>query len=142
MLIIQSGNEATLIEQAKQVREIVFVQEQRIDTSLEYDDLDGVCTHVVGLLDSEPVTTARLRKVDSTVGKVERVATIQAARGHGYGKEIMDEVERVAKRQGLVELRLGAQLTALPFYEKLGYEAFGDEFLDADIPHRMLRKIW
>ncbi|MBR2679523.1 MAG: GNAT family N-acetyltransferase [Exiguobacterium sp.] len=142
MLIIQSGNEATLIEQAKQVREIVFVQEQRIDTSLEYDDLDGVCTHVVGLLDSEPVTTARLRKVDSTVGKVERVATIQAARGHGYGKEIMDEVERVAKRQGLVELRLGAQLTALPFYEKLGYEAFGDEFLDADIPHRMMRKIW
>lgn len=142
MLIIQSGNEAALIEQAKQVREIVFVQEQGIDTSLEYDDLDGVCTHVVGLLDSEPVTTARLRKVDSTVGKVERVATIQAARGHGYGKEIMDEVERVAKRQGLVELRLGAQLTALPFYEKLGYEAFGDEFLDADIPHRMMRKIW
>ena len=142
MLIIQSGNEPALIEQAKQVREIVFVQEQGIDASLEYDDLDGVCTHVVGLLDSEPVTTARLRKVDSTVGKVERVATIQAARGHGYGTEIMDEVERVAKRQGLVELRLGAQLTALPFYEKLGYEAFGDEFLDADIPHRMMRKIW
>ena len=142
MLIIQSGNEATLIEQAKQVREIVFVQEQGIDASLEYDDLDGVCTHVVGLLDSEPVTTARLRPVDSTVGKVERVATILAARGHGYGREIMDEVERVAKRQGLVELRLGAQLTALPFYEKLGYEAFGDEFLDADLPHRMMRKTW
>ena len=142
MLIIQSGNEAALIEQAKQVREIVFVQEQGIDASLEYDDLDDMCTHVVGLLDSEPVTTARLRPVDSTVGKVERVATIQAARGHGYGTEIMDEVERVAKRQGLVELRLGAQLTALPFYEKLGYEAFGDEFLDADIPHRMMRKIW
>lgn len=142
MLIIQSGNEAALIEQAKQVREIVFVQEQGIDTSLEYDDLDDMCTHVVGLLDSEPVTTARLRPVDSTVGKVERVATIQAARGRGYGKEIMDEVERVAKRQGLVELRLGAQLTALPFYEKLGYEAFGDEFLDADLPHRMMRKTW
>lgn len=142
MLIIQSGNEAALIEQAKQVREIVFVQEQGIDASLEYDDLDDMCTHVVGLLDSEPVTTARLRPVDSTVGKVERVATIQAARGRGYGKEIMDEVERVAKRQGLVELRLGAQLTALPFYEKLGYEAFGDEFLDADLPHRMMRKTW
>ena len=142
MLIIQSGNEVALIEQAKQVREIVFVQEQGIDASLEYDDLDDMCTHVVGLLDSEPVTTARLRPVDSTVGKVERVATIQSARGHGYGKEIMDEVERVAKRQGLVELRLGAQLTALPFYEKLGYEAFGDEFLDANIPHRMMRKTW
>lgn len=142
MLTIQSGNEATLIEQAKQVREIVFVQEQGIDASLEYDDLDDVCTHVVGLLDSEPVTTARLRPIDSTVGKVERVATIQSARGRGYGKDIMNEVERVAKRQGLDELRLGAQLTALPFYEKLGYEAFGDEFLDADIPHRMMRKTW
>lgn len=142
MLTIQSGNEATLIEQAKQVREIVFVQEQGIDASLEYDDLDDVCTHVVGLLDSEPVTTARLRPIDSTTGKVERVATIQSARGRGYGKDIMNEVERVAKRQGLDELRLGAQLTALPFYEKLGYEAFGDEFLDADIPHRMMRKTW
>lgn len=142
MLIIQSGNEPALIEQAKQVREIVFVQEQGIDESLEYDDLDDMCTHVVGLLDSEPVTTARLRPVDSTVGKVERVATIQSARGHGYGKDIMIEVERVAKRQGLVELRLGAQLTALPFYEKLGYEAFGDEFLDANLPHRMMLKTW
>ncbi|WP_214873811.1 GNAT family N-acetyltransferase [Exiguobacterium sp. s140] len=142
MLIIQSGNEPALIEQAKQVREIVFVQEQGIDASLEYDDLDDMCTHVVGLLDSEPVTTARLRPVDSTVGKVERVATIQSARGHGYGKDIMIEVERVAKRQGLVELRLGAQLTALSFYEKLGYEAFGDEFLDANLPHRMMRKTW
>ncbi|WP_078146277.1 GNAT family N-acetyltransferase [Exiguobacterium sp. HVEsp1] len=142
MLIIQSGNEPALIEQAKQVREIVFVQEQGIDASLEYDDLDDMCTHVVGLLDSEPVTTARLRPVDSTVGKVERVATIQSARGHGYGKDIMIEVERVAKRQGLVELRLGAQLTALPFYEKLGYEEFGDEFLDANLPHRMMRKTW
>lgn len=142
MLIIQSGNEPALIEQARQVREIVFVQEQGIDASLEYDDLDDMCTHVVGLLDSEPVTTARLRPVDSTVGKVERVATIQSARGHGYGKDIMIEVERVAKRQGLVELRLGAQLTALPFYEKLGYEEFGDEFLDANLPHRMMRKTW
>lgn len=142
MLTIQSGKEAKLIEQAKQVREIVFVQEQGIDASLEYDDLDDVCTHVIGLLDEQPVTTARLRPVDSAVGKVERVATIQTARGHGYGKEIMDEVERVAKHQGLSELRLGAQLTALPFYEKLGYEAFGDEFLDANIPHRMMRKTW
>ncbi|WP_214876629.1 GNAT family N-acetyltransferase [Exiguobacterium sp. CH10] len=142
MLTIQSGKEAKLIEQAKQVREIVFVQEQGIDASLEYDDLDDVCTHVIGLLDEQPVTTARLRPVDSAIGKVERVATIQTARGHGYGKEIMDEVERVAKHQGLSELRLGAQLTALPFYEKLGYEAFGDEFLDANIPHRMMRKTW
>lgn len=142
MLTIQSGKEVQLIEQARYVREVVFVQEQGIDARLEYDDLDDVCTHVVGLLDTQPVTTARLRPVDSTVGKVERVATIQTARGHGYGKEIMDEVERVAKHQGLSELRLGAQLTALPFYEKLGYEAFGDEFLDANIPHRMMRKTW
>ncbi|WP_215143598.1 GNAT family N-acetyltransferase [Exiguobacterium qingdaonense] len=140
MLTIQSGKDTMLIEQARQVREIVFIQEQGIDPSLEYDDLDDACIHVVGLLDSEPVTTARLRPVDAKVGKVERVATIQSARGQGYAKDIMNEVERVAKRQGLVELRLGAQLTALPFYEKIGYEAFGDEFMDAFIPHRMMKK--
>ncbi|MCC5891567.1 GNAT family N-acetyltransferase [Exiguobacterium sp.] len=142
MLTIEHGNEPMLIERARQVRELVFIQEQGIDTALEYDDLDPECLHFVGILNDEPVATARLRPIGAGVAKVERVATVRDARGNGYGRDIMLEVEQVAKREGLTELKLGAQLTALSFYERLGYEAFGDEFLDADIPHRMMKKTW
>ncbi|WP_214829234.1 GNAT family N-acetyltransferase [Exiguobacterium algae] len=142
MLIIQNGQDESLITQARVVREKVFIGEQGIDPDLEYDTLDPQCIHFVGTIGDSPVTTARLRPIEETVGKVERVATIQDFRGNGYAKEIMLEIERVAKHHHLHELRLGAQLTALPFYEKLGYEAYGPEFLDADLPHRMMKKTW
>ncbi|TCI53374.1 GNAT family N-acetyltransferase [Exiguobacterium sp. SH1S21] len=142
MLTIEHGNDTSLIERARSVREVVFIGEQGIDPALEYDDLDPVCIHFVGMIDGEPVTTARMRPIGDGVGKVERVATLASARGNGYAKKLMLEIEDVARESGLHELKLGAQLTALPFYERLDYTTFGDEFLDADIPHRMMKKSW
>lgn len=142
MLKIEHGNDSKLIEQARSVRETVFIGEQGIAPELEYDELDPECIHFVGMVDAEPVTTARLRPIGDGVGKVERVATLATKRGNGYAKEIMLAIESVARMNELRELKLGAQLTALPFYERLGYEAYGDEFLDADIPHRMMHKTW
>lgn len=142
MLKVTHGTEAELIEQARFVREMVFIGEQGIAPELEYDELDPECIHFVGMLDDEPVTTARLRPIGEGIGKVERVATLAAVRGNGYAKELMLAIEDVARKHELYELKLGAQLTALPFYERLGYEAFGDEFLDAEIPHRMMKKSW
>lgn len=140
MLMLRHGKEEALVREARIVRETVFIKEQKIDPELEYDTLDPDCVHFVGTVDGVPVTTARLRPVEETVGKVERVATVESARGNGYAARVMLEIEQVAKSMGLRELKLGAQLTALPFYEKLGYEAYGPAFLDAGIPHRMMKK--
>lgn len=142
MLTIEHGKDARLIEKARSVRKAVFIDEQGIDPALEYDDLDPICIHFIGLCHGATVTTARLRPIGDGVGKVERVATLASARGNGYAKKLMLAIESVARESGLHELKLGAQLTALPFYERLGYEAFDDEFLDADIPHRMMKKSW
>lgn len=30
----------------------------------------------------------------------------------------------------------------MPFYERLGFEPFGDEFDEAGIPHRMMRLVF
>jgi len=35
----------------------------------------------------------------------------------------------------LPRLYLHAQLTALPFYSGLGFTCYGEEFMDADMPH-------
>ena len=42
-----------------------------------------------------------------------------------------------ARRDGrFSRVVLGAQIHALDFYEKLGFRAFGDDYLDAGIAHR------
>ncbi len=40
----------------------------------------------------------------------------------GVGTAIVGEIERVARENGLTELRLESSLTAEPFYKALGYE--------------------
>jgi len=139
---IQSGQDNTLIEQAHLVRRTVFIEEQGIDPALEYDTLDSDCFHVVLFEATVPVATARLRPIGDGIGKVERVATIQQARGKGYAQAVMRHIEEMAEAQGLTTLKLGAQLTALSFYKRLGYEPYGEPFVDANLPHRMMQKTW
>ena len=79
---------------------------------------------------TEPTATA----------KVERVAVLAERRNEGIGRELMDAVERAAEASGYDRLLLHAQVPVVPFYKRLGYDAFGDTFAEADIPHRRMRK--
>jgi len=42
---------------------------------------------------------------------------------------------------GLPDVSLGAQLSAIPFYEGAGFQAYGDVFLDAGIDHKMMKRV-
>jgi predicted GNAT family N-acyltransferase len=53
----------------------------------------------------------------------------------------MDALEAEALRCERTVVVLGAQLTAVPFYEQLGYAPEGEVFLDAGIPHRTMKKV-
>ena len=87
-----------------------------------------------------PVVTGRLRPdttsdADAHIG---RVAVLREQRGKGYGRLFMLALLDEARKQGFAKLMLGAQLHAIPFYERLGYVASGDTFLDANIEHRRM----
>ena len=58
------------------------------------------------------------------------------ARGNGLGAALVGTIEERAAQRGLRAVYLGAQTHAVPFYERLGYAAFGAEFDDAGLPHR------
>jgi ribosomal protein S18 acetylase RimI-like enzyme len=45
-----------------------------------------------------------------------------AYHGEGIGRKLMDHVERVTKKRGIDSLTLASSLTAVGFYEKLGYK--------------------
>lgn len=127
---------------ALKIRNDVFVVEQRVDPALEwdeFDEIDSVVMFVDYAEDGTPLATGRFREKDG-YGKVERICTQKVARGTGSGRRIMEAIESEAKSRGLTTLKLGAQVTAIPFYEKLGYETCSGLFLDAGIEHKDMKK--
>ena len=127
-------------EAALAVRRTVFVEEQGVPEHREIDGKDDEATHFLATEDGDPVGAARLREYGDGVGKVERVAVVEPRRGEGLGRDLMDAVEATAVVRGYEELVLHAQVPVVAFYQRLGYEITSEEFEDAGIPHREMRK--
>jgi ElaA protein len=134
------------MEAALGVRRRVFIEEQGVPEAEEIDRYDGDpgwtagVVHVLGLLDGEGIATGRLL-LDYAAGEnahIGRVAVLAQHRGRGRGRAVMLALHDLARERGLMGVTLGAQLHAIPFYERLGYVARGDVFLDAGIEHRWM----
>lgn len=124
------------------LRRAVFIEEQGVPEHEEADDLDEGAIHLLAWRDGQPMGTARILVLGAT-GKIGRVCVLPAARGTGMGAALI----RTALRQlracpGVTRAKLGAQIHALGFYEKLGFVAQGPVYDDAGIPHRdMVREL-
>lgn len=119
------------------IRLEVFVGEQNIPLEEERDDLDPVGRHFLARLDGEPMATLRLIEKPG-ITKITRVAVRRPARGTGLGAALMRHAAQAAKSEILL---LNAQVQALKFYKKLGYQCFGEPFMEAAIPHRHMKQI-
>jgi len=127
------------LQDAFKVRRLVFVDEQQVPEEEEIDQYENDCTHFVLYDDLNPVGAGRFRNVDG-LGKVERICVLASHRNSGAGKIIMEKIEQFAKENKYTDLKLNAQTQAIPFYRKLGYEVISEEFMDAGIPHRTMKK--
>ncbi|ADQ66977.1 GNAT family N-acetyltransferase [Halogeometricum borinquense] len=130
-------------EDAFSIRRTVFVEEQDVAEELEWDEHDepdADATHLVAYDDGTVVGAARVRAYDEETAKIERVVVAADRRESGWGRRIMTTAEQEAEEMGFSKVILNAQIRVQPFYESLGYEAFGDEFMDAEIPHISMRK--
>jgi predicted GNAT family N-acyltransferase len=114
------------------IREAVFVVEQGVPPEIELDEWDPQCDHALAF---EPggraVGTGRLLPD----GHIGRMAVLGDWRGRGVGGAILAALVERAATRGMRRLVLNAQTHAVPFYARYGFVAFGDEFVEADIPH-------
>ena len=117
----------------RRVRETVFIDEQRVPRELEFDDRDALCVHVLAFDGDLPVGTGRL-DLDYG-GKVGRVAVVATHRRFGVGTAVMEALHGAARERNQARLWCNAQLTAVPFYERLGYVSSGLVFVEAGIDH-------
>jgi len=123
-------------ERLRAIRRAVFVQEQGVPEELEWDELDEHCRHVLALGPGEVVIGTGRLTPDARIG---RMAVAREWRGLGVGSAILTALLQEAQNAGCVIVSLHAQVHALPFYEKHGFSAQGLEFLEADIPHRVMK---
>lgn len=135
-LRIVTGDWDSLREDAQQLRIEVFVIEQNVPIELEWDADDEVSIHAVAYDDDgQPVATGRLLPD----GHIGRMAVRKSQRGRGIGKQVLLALIAQARQDGHRELLLHAQTHALAFYEQQGFICEGEEFKEADMPHRLMK---
>jgi len=135
------------------LRHDVFVVGQGVPVALERDALDAAADHAVALDPAGAVVgTGRLvdGRIDQegrlepasagTVGTIGRMAVAAAARGTGTGRAVLDLLVGRAVERGLPVVELHAQVHARGFYERAGFQSFGEVYLEAGIEHLGMRR--
>ena len=115
------------------VRQAVFIQEQRVPAELELDEFDLTATHALAYLDTQCIGTGRLVELGNGHTQIGRMAVLAQFRGAGTGKQILEKLVELAISQRAKTIILHAQLSAIPFYEKLGYTIIGTSFEIKDV---------
>ena len=124
------------IATCRALRRIVFIEEQGVPEAAEIDDLDEHAIHLLAYAQGRAIGTARLLIIES-VGKIGRVCVLRDMRGQGVGAALTRAaVDAFAGMDGVEKVKLSAQISALAFYEKLGFTAHGPVYIDAGIDHR------
>lgn len=124
---------------ARMIRKTVFVEEQGVVPAIEFDGSDEAAVHFVAYVDDKPAATARGTLEDDKV-HIQRVATLKLYRGQGVAKEVILALMADSSFVRAKEFYLGAQETAIGFYERLGFEVTSEPFMEAGIRHRMMNR--
>lgn len=75
-------------------------------------------------------------------GKLRQMAVSEEEQGKGIGAALIRFAEEFARSKQYKTFELHARISALPFYEKLGYEAIGAKFTEVGIPHvKMIKQL-
>jgi predicted GNAT family N-acyltransferase len=124
--------------EALSIRREVFVIEQQVPEEIEIDDYEKSCEHFLLYSSLGPAATGRLRVKDQYI-KFERIATRKKFRGQGLGRFLMQSLlTHALEKYPTLTPYMHSQLSAVPFYEKLGWKSEGEIFYEANIPHQTM----
>lgn len=120
------------------IRDEVFVKEQKVPQSLEWDGMDDTAHHFLAIASTGArIGCARLLPT----GQIGRMAVLKSSRGKGVGRLLLDACIEKAKSLGISRATLHAQMHAAEFYRKAGFLPVGAEFLEAGIPHQEMELV-
>ena len=127
----------TELYQVLQLRTEIFVVEQ----DCVYQDMDGKdqkALHVLGYKNSELVAYTRIFSPGDYFkeASIGRVVVKQSERKHKHGYEIMvSSINAIKLNFKTDKIRISAQTYLKRFYNNLGFNEVGEEYLEDGIPH-------
>ena len=121
------------------LRQEVFVVEQNCPY-LDADGKDLPAHHLLGYNNKgQLLAYCRLLPKGVSYEKYPsfgRVVTAASIRGDGHGRKLMEKtLEWMGRLFGKEAIKISAQCYLIPFYESLGFQTVGKEYLEDDIPH-------
>ena len=116
----------------QKVREEVFINEQHVPVALEWDGMDESAQHLLAMSHTGGAIGCARLIGDGSIG---RMAVLKPWRGLGVGRALLAKAVSVYQQRGIKHITLSAQVHAIPFYEKSGFEGSGEPYWDADILH-------
>jgi len=123
-----------------ELRSEIFVVEQ----NCAYQDLDGKdqkALHVIGTKNNKIVAYTRIFKAGDYLEQacIGRVVVKDGERKHGYGLDIMKAtIKAIEEQLRETTIALSAQTYLKRFYNSLGFQETGKEYLEDGIPHVMM----
>jgi len=107
------------------------------DKDIVGEDLD---IHIGGFHEGVLIAYCIISRIDNQVAKIRQVAVSSKLQGEGIGTKLNEYAEVVAMERGFRTIILHARKNVIQWYESIGYEIIGDEFLEVSIPHHKMFK--
>ncbi len=134
MIYVKEIESSEFLDIAFSIRRKVFILEQNVSDEEEYDEFESTARHFLAFVDNEAVGTARMRITQKGI-KLERFSVLKEFRGVQVGTNLVKNLLTKCKNEIQSPVYLYAQIAAQKFYEKFGFRARGEIFLDAGIEH-------
>ncbi len=135
MIAVTKIDDIRDLDTAFSIREKVFVEEQNVPMDAEYDQHEKAAHHYLASYNNIPCGAARWRQTEKGI-KLERFAVLPDYRNKAIGSQILQQVLRDVKAACPGEvIYLHAQLPAVNFYARHGFEVVGELFSECDIDH-------
>jgi predicted GNAT family N-acyltransferase len=98
--------------------------------------------HITGESEGRIIAYLCLIPAEANRYRMRQVAVLEELQGNGIGRKLVEFSELVIKERHAAEMFMHARLTAVPFYEKLGYEVYGELFYEVGLAHYKMRKFF
>ncbi len=91
-------------------------------------------THFCALEQGKVIGSVIFKPLENNTVKLRQMAVADNQQGRGLGSKLVRFGEDWAHAQGFTAIELNARMTALNFYEKLGYAPTGEPFTEVGLP--------
>lgn len=126
----------------KHIRTLVFINEQNVPQTLEWDIDDATAIHFLASDHyAQPIACVRivigsdLNQSTRSTGKIGRMAVLPERRNKGVGTALLRNVMTYLYHHDIQHISLSAQVHAVGFYQRAGFVECSEPYQDAGIPH-------